>query len=680
MGGRGGRSKNKNEHQDWLVSSPPQLHHQSSSEAIHPSSQKLFSQPSSSSKITPSHPPHSTASSKRKSDHQTDPSPKKIIKQARWNRGAAKTPSSYRTDPITTQTTRPSSINPAIASPLFTTPTLTHPTKGDPLDESCIPDLPSTSTASSSSSSASPSSSSAAAAAAAAVAAFPVDQTLNQRKYWIQTEEESDQDPDLPVQNHDSSNRVIPRSIAQSISPFSATHPLQPNLPINQRVKSSYKLVNSNRAQYRPYFKHPEHPQAWPYRSGQDPWVKIMYPAGGHEAFPLMIPKHPEDEYRPLDDLMNVITTTLSYYLTPDQSLQLFSEPHPILVNTSNPHVHASNFRFLTQSSHSPLHRSPCPSSDHHPSEIPKHNIPLPDPSLDLSSKPLLKELSKAIRRRNGIEFLSLIRWYNRVIRHLIEQGTIKRQIESMVGLPKGIWETVLGQAYDRQVGPSLELLQEYETWSSNVYGELKPKFVSELIDLVDLKPGQVFVDLGSGIGNIVLQVALEVGCVSVGFEIMNGCNRLAQAQLTETVGRAHSLWGVNLGQPVLFQADFTKDPRVTDWLQQADVVLVNNQVFTPSLNESLTLLFLSLRDSTKIISLKPFIPNSFKINQRNLDSPLAILTRPTIHRGQNHAINGIFKYSSNSVSWTDNAGECFLTVVDRSKLIEFQSSLHNQS
>jgi H3 lysine-79-specific histone-lysine N-methyltransferase len=186
-----------------------------------------------------------------------------------------------------------------------------------------------------------------------------------------------------------------------------------------------------------------------------------------------------------------------------------------------------------------------------------------------------LKELAKTIRRKNGPEFLGLVGWYNRVIKYLVEGGEIGRQIGSFVGMPQGVWETILGQAYDRQVGPQLELLQGYETWSSNVYGELKPRFVSEIIRLVGLRPGMVFLDLGSGIGNIVLQVALEVGCVAVGFEIMDGCAKLANLQRSELVGRAHSLWGVNLGAPLLFQADFTKDPRVGQWLQQLSLVFI---------------------------------------------------------------------------------------------------------
>jgi H3 lysine-79-specific histone-lysine N-methyltransferase len=108
----------------------------------------------------------------------------------------------------------------------------------------------------------------------------------------------------------------------------------------------------------------------------------------------------------------------------------------------------------------------------------------------------------------------------------------------------------------------------------------------------------------------------------------------------------------------------------------------VNNQVFTPTLNESLSLLFLELKDTAQIVSLKPFISSSFKLNQRNLDSPLAILTRPALRPTPPSTLvansPGVFGYPSNSVSWTDNPGDFFVSVVDRSKLISFQEKLQD--
>jgi len=45
----------------------------------------------------------------------------------------------------------------------------------------------------------------------------------------------------------------------------------------------------------------------------------------------------------------------------------------------------------------------------------------------------------------------------------------------------------------------------------------------------------------------------------------------------------------------------------------------VNNEVFPPSLNSDLTNLFLDLKEGAKIISLKPFVPESFKMNESNV-------------------------------------------------------------
>ena len=46
---------------------------------------------------------------------------------------------------------------------------------------------------------------------------------------------------------------------------------------------------------------------------------------------------------------------------------------------------------------------------------------------------------------------------------------------------------------------------------------------------------------------------------------------------------------------------------------------LVNNEVFSPSLNADLTNMFLDLKDGAKIVSLKPFVPESFKMNEANV-------------------------------------------------------------
>lgn len=66
------------------------------------------------------------------------------------------------------------------------------------------------------------------------------------------------------------------------------------------------------------------------------------------------------------------------------------------------------------------------------------------------------------------------------------------------------------------------------------------------------------------------------------------------------------------------------RDPVASSLIQQASrLQLVNNYAFTPALNDRLSLLFLELKDGTRIISLKPFLPDKFRLNDRNV-SPSA--------------------------------------------------------
>lgn len=46
---------------------------------------------------------------------------------------------------------------------------------------------------------------------------------------------------------------------------------------------------------------------------------------------------------------------------------------------------------------------------------------------------------------------------------------------------------------------------------------------------------------------------------------------------------------------------------------------LVNNYAFTPALNDKLSLLFLDLKEGTKIISLKPFVSENFRLTERTV-------------------------------------------------------------
>ena len=55
------------------------------------------------------------------------------------------------------------------------------------------------------------------------------------------------------------------------------------------------------------------------------------------------------------------------------------------------------------------------------------------------------------------------------------------------------------------------EKLNEYNPWTPEVYGETSFEFVSQMLDSVTINQNDVFIDLGSGVGQVVLQVAASV-------------------------------------------------------------------------------------------------------------------------------------------------------------------------
>jgi hypothetical protein len=98
-------------------------------------------------------------------------------------------------------------------------------------------------------------------------------------------------------------------------------------------------------------------------------------------------------------------------------------------------------------------------------------------------------------------------------------------------GVPVKLWKTIMEEVYQRSVGPDVDETKKYKSFSSETYGELNPmyvvfihgcgsmlvwlkcvsrSFVSDIIHRLGLGPGKVFLDLGSGVGNCVLQAALQ--------------------------------------------------------------------------------------------------------------------------------------------------------------------------
>ncbi len=292
---------------------------------------------------------------------------------------------------------------------------------------------------------------------------------------------------------------------------------------------------------------------------------------------------------------------------------------------------------------------------------ITNHYLPEPEASaLKNDSHGLLIRLRRATNRRAGDDYMASIKEWNETLTKFRRNGTIARTLDELKSLDLRLIERILTQTYSRTVSPRVGLLRQYENGTDNVYGELLPKFISDILRKdTKIKSDQIFVDLGSGVGNVVLQAALEIGCESWGCEVMEHACHLAQLQEQEFKARCR-LWGLAIGDINLQRGDFLENAAIGHALKKADVVMVNNQAFTPELNDRLVSLFLDLKEGCQIVSLKSFVPAGHKITSRNI----------------NHACNVLDvmekRYYSACVSWTDAPGSYYLAKKDSSRLKSF--------
>lgn len=139
----------------------------------------------------------------------------------------------------------------------------------------------------------------------------------------------------------------------------------------------------------------------------------------------------------------------------------------------------------------------------------------------------------------------------------------------------------ILDQCYSTAVAPQANRLKKYAPASDAVYGELLPTLVDKIIETTHITSKSLFLDLGSGVGHVVMQVSLRTGCRSFGIENAVNPSELAAISTDQLSIRSH-MWGVALGgQIILEQGDMTRSRQVFCLLQEADVVLINNKCFS---------------------------------------------------------------------------------------------------
>ncbi|XP_044576542.1 histone-lysine N-methyltransferase, H3 lysine-79 specific isoform X2 [Cotesia glomerata] len=255
---------------------------------------------------------------------------------------------------------------------------------------------------------------------------------------------------------------------------------------------------------------------------------------------------------------------------------------------------------------------------------------------------------------------------FNRAIDSLVqlEKGTSLPSMRLNKRPSRGLLRHILQQTYNQAVVEP-DKLNQYEPFSPEVYGETSYELVCQMIDQIDVTEDDIFIDLGSGVGQVVLQMAAATYCkISLGVEKAEVPSRYAQS-MEVNFRKWLSWYGKRCGEYRLVKGDFLADEN-RESITSATIVFVNNFAFGPTVDHQLKERFADLRDGARIVSSKSFCPLNFRITDRNLSDIGTIM-----HVSEMTPLKG-------SVSWTGKPVSYYLHVIDRTKLERYFLRLKN--
>ncbi|KAI2810480.1 Histone-lysine N-methyltransferase, H3 lysine-79 specific [Blomia tropicalis] len=228
----------------------------------------------------------------------------------------------------------------------------------------------------------------------------------------------------------------------------------------------------------------------------------------------------------------------------------------------------------------------------------------------------------------------------------------------------------VLQLSYNYSIRDPQKLNKFYEPFSPEVYGETSYQFVQQMVNQFNFTENDVFIDLGSGVGQVVLHVAAASKCRCIGIEKAD-----LPAEYAERMQNRFRLWmkwfGKSCSEFELYKGDFF-DQQFSEMIHSASFIFVNNFAFGPEVDHRLKAIFENLRDGARILSSKAFCALNFRISHRNLSDIGAIMR-----------VKEIIPKDTQSVSWTGKPVAYFLHYIDRTELEKYfekykQSRLKN--
>jgi len=192
------------------------------------------------------------------------------------------------------------------------------------------------------------------------------------------------------------------------------------------------------------------------------------------------------------------------------------------------------------------------------------------------------------------------------------------------------------------------------------IYGELRPAFIELIIKLANLGTGDVFYDIGSGIGNVVMQVHAQTGCKAVGVEIRSELHCYAE-QMQDILENRGKFF--DKGKTKFVNIDATnKSIPFTD----ASVIFINNYCFSPEVEEGLLEKFQHLlKEGAKVITMRNLCPRYRGNSAKWKKHPFSIFKQPC----------RIYKSCDNAVSWKPTPLDFYVYTVERDVPISTQEN-----
>ncbi|VDM38102.1 unnamed protein product [Toxocara canis] len=272
------------------------------------------------------------------------------------------------------------------------------------------------------------------------------------------------------------------------------------------------------------------------------------------------------------------------------------------------------------------------------------------------------------IDKRDYQQMSTLLDTFNKTIATISQlwKGATKpgSEIWSAERADPSLLKHICARAYNRAVDNVHLLNNHYKAFSSQTYGETSFERMQMIIEEIER---DVFVDLGSGVGQLVIHMAGGSRVKkAVGIEVATLPCKYAE-NLSAEFKKWMKWYGKKFRPFELLEGDFLSESFRDLITKEATIIFINNYAFTAMLENRIKRELLSeLKDGTRIISTKPYGTPNRSITNRQLNDISAILDVYEMVECEN------------ACSWTSNYVPYYHHTINRAKLEKYFLSQRN--